>query len=71
MKTNHHLLYQNWDVGFALFLFHPCLETSLLSQSLISRIFLKPNRFWFQKNDGKNIDWRQKEMLGKMHKMIK
>ena len=21
----------------------------------MSRIFLKPNRFWFQKNDGKNI----------------
>ena len=31
----------------------------------ISKIFLKPNRFWFQKNDGKNIDWRQKEMVGK------
>ena len=25
----------------------------------------------FEKNDGKNIDWRQKEMVGKMHKMIK
>ena len=32
------------------------LETMLLSESLISRIFLKPNRFWFQKNDGKNIN---------------
>ena len=26
----------------------------VLSESLISRIFLKPNRFWFQKNDGKS-----------------
>ena len=32
------------------------LETMLLSENLIPRIFLKPNRFWFQKNDGKNID---------------
>ena len=23
------------------------------------------------KNDGKNIDWCQKEMAGRMHKMIK
>ena len=30
------------------------LETMVLSESLISRIFLKPNRFWFQKNDGKS-----------------
>ena len=27
--------------------------------------------FGFEKNDGLNIDWRQKEMLWKMHKMIK
>ena len=27
---------------FPLFLFHPFLETMLLSESLISRIFLKP-----------------------------
>ena len=40
---------------FPLFLFHPFLETMLLSESLISRIFLKPNG-WFQKNDEKNID---------------
>ena len=33
--------------------------------------FLKPNQFWFQKRDGKNIDWHQKEMLCKMHKMMK
>ena len=26
-----------------------------LSKSLISRIFLKPNRFWFQKNDGQIV----------------
>ena len=56
MKTNHHLIYENWDIGFPLFLFHPFLETMLLSESLISRIVLKPNRFWFQKNDEKNID---------------
>ena len=48
-----------------LFLFHPFLETMILSKSLISRIFLKPNRLWFQKNDGKYIDAQ------KMHKMIK
>ena len=36
----------------------------------MSRIFLKPNRFWFGKNDGKNIDLSQKEIVGKMHKMI-
>ena len=42
----------------------------LLSESLISIIFLKPNQFWFQKNDGKNMDWGQNEMLGKIHKMI-
>ena len=57
--------------SLALFLFHPYLETMLLSEGLISRIFLKPNWLWFQKNDGKNIEWRQKEMLGKMYKMIK
>ena len=66
MKKNHRLLCENWDVGFPLFLFQPFLKTMLLSESLISRIFLKPNRFWFQKNDGKNIDWSQKEILGKM-----
>ena len=38
---------------------------------MISIIFLKPNRFWFKTNDGKNIDRRQKEMIGKMHEMIK
>ena len=53
IKTNHHSLYENWDIGFLLFLFHPFLETMLLPESLISRIFLKPNRFWFQKNDGR------------------
>ena len=57
-------------VGFPLFLFHHFLETMVLSKSLISRIFLKPNQFWFQKNDGENINWRQKEIVGKMHKMI-
>ena len=56
----------NWDVGFPFFL----LETMLLSWSLISRILQKPNGFCLQKNDGKYIDWRQKEMVGKMHKMI-
>ena len=56
MKTNHHLIYENWDIGFPLFLFHPFLETMFLSENLISKKFLKPNRFWFQKNDGKNID---------------
>ena len=55
MKTNHHLLYENWDVGFPLFVSHPFLETMLLSESLISRIFLKRNRFWFQNNVGKII----------------
>ena len=59
MKTNQHLLKKR-DGGFPLFLFHPFLETMLLSESLIYRIFLKsnlkPNRFWFQTNDGKNID---------------
>ena len=49
----------------------PFLETILWSESLISRIFKKPNRFWSQKIEGKIIDWRQKEMLGKMHKIIK
>ena len=46
------------------------LETMLLSESLISIIFLKPNQFWFQKNDGKNMEWGQNEMLGKINKMI-
>ena len=60
----------NWDVGFSLFLFHPFLQTMLLSKSLISRFFLESNQFWFQENDRKNIDWLQKEMVGKMHKVI-
>ena len=34
----------NWQVDFPLFLFYPLLETMLLSKSLISRMFLKPNR---------------------------
>ena len=32
---------------------------------------MKPNFCWFQKNDAKNIDGRQKEKLEKIHKMIK
>ena len=59
-----------WDVDFPLFLFHLFLETMLLSIFYLE-FFLKSNRFWFQKNDGKNIGWRHKEMVGKMHKMIK
>ena len=54
MRANHHLLYENWDDGFPLFLFYPFIETMLLSESLI--FFLKPNPFWFQKNDGKDLD---------------
>ena len=61
----------NKDVGCLLFPFYPFLETMLSSENLISRIFLKHNRFCFQKNDVKNIDRRQKEMVGKMHKIIK
>ena len=38
----------SWDVSYPKFLFHPSSETILLSKSLISRIFLKPNWFWFQ-----------------------
>ena len=34
-------LYENWDVGFLLFLSHPFLETMLLSESLITRIFFE------------------------------
>ena len=49
MKTNHHLPYKNWDVGFPLFLFNCFLGIMLLSESSISRIFLKPNRFWLWK----------------------
>ena len=37
-------------------LFFVSLKIMLLSESLISLIFLKPNRFWFQKHNGKNID---------------
>ena len=71
MKTNQHLLYENWDFDFPLYLFHPFLETMLLSESMTSRIFLKTYRFWFQKIDGKNVDCHDKEMFGKMHKMTK
>ena len=39
------------------FLFYPFFETMLLSKSLISKFFLKPNRFWFQVNFGKYMDW--------------
>ena len=56
MKTNQNLLYENWDFDFPLYLFHPFLETMLLSESMTSRIFLKTYRFWFQKIDGKNVD---------------
>ena len=61
----------NKDVGCLLFPFYPFLETMLSFENLVSRIFLKHNRFCFQKNDVKNIDRRQKEMVGKMHKIIK
>ena len=61
----------NWDIAFPLFLFHPFLETKILSKSLISRTFLKPNRLRFQKNAWKIIDSSQKALVGKMHKLIK
>ena len=38
----------NWDFCFFLFIYL-FLETMLLSKILISRSFLKPDRFWFQK----------------------
>ena len=49
------------------------LETILLSKTLISRIFLKPNQFSFQKKKmmEKNIDRRKKKMVEKMRKMLK
>ena len=42
--------------AFLCFSFILFVETMLLSKSLISRSFLKPNRFWLPKNNRKNID---------------
>ena len=49
------------NAGFPFLLFHPFLGTMLLSKSLISSIFLKPDIFWFQKMMEKiQIDVRRK-----------
>ena len=61
MKTNPHLISKNrkaYDfclIKMSAFLY-PFLEKMLSSKSLISIMFLEPNQFWLQENDGKNKD---------------
>ena len=78
MKTNQHLIYKNykvvllnWHIGFVCFSFIRFQKQCFYLKVWSLKYFWNLIDFGFKKMMKKKIDWHQKLMVGKIHKMIR